>query len=140
MNYTGCDSLYSTAADSFLVYMGGHQRWFDNGSACDSAGPGAIPAPGMAGLNPTTGALFTNSAGTAGYYSRARGLGADDMLITGAGLWIASDNFEGSASCGGVQGHRRHLLPPVQLGGDGIANVDGFAYCTSAAWAGAVAR
>ena len=105
VNYTGCDSLYSTAADSFLVYMGGHQRWFDNPAACDSAGPGAIPAPGMAGLNPATGALYTNSAGTAGYYSRARGLGADDMLITSAGLWIASDNFEGSASCGGVQGH-----------------------------------
>jgi hypothetical protein len=76
----------------------------DNQYDYDAQGPGTPPAPGMAGLNPSTGALYTNSQGTAGYYSRARGLGADDMLITSAGLWIAS-NFEGSASCGGVQGH-----------------------------------
>ena len=46
-----------------------------------------------------------NSARSAGYYSRARGLGADDMLVTSAGLWIASDNFDGSDTCGGVSGH-----------------------------------
>jgi hypothetical protein len=40
---------------------------------------------------------------SAGYYSRDRGLGADDMLLTGAGLWIASDNLDGSQMCGGVQ-------------------------------------
>jgi hypothetical protein len=44
-----------------------------------------------------------NSAGSAGYYSRDRGLGADDMLATSAGLWIASDNFDGSQMCGGVE-------------------------------------
>jgi hypothetical protein len=27
------------------------------------------------------------------------------MLLTGAGLWIASDNFAGSNTCGGVAGH-----------------------------------
>jgi hypothetical protein len=27
------------------------------------------------------------------------------MLITRAGLWISSDNFEGSSKCGGVAGH-----------------------------------
>jgi hypothetical protein len=37
--------------------------------------------------------------------TRARGLGADDMLLTSAGLWIASDNFDGSDQCGGVTGH-----------------------------------
>jgi hypothetical protein len=26
------------------------------------------------------------------------------MLVTSAGLWIASDNFKGSATCGGVSG------------------------------------
>lgn len=57
----------------------------------------------MEGLSPTTGGLALDSAGTAGYYSRARGLGADDMLLTSAGLWIGSDNFEGSQMCGGVQ-------------------------------------
>lgn len=57
------------------------------------------------GLNPATGALFINSSGSAGYYSRARGLGADDMLVTSAGLWIGSDNLDGSDTCGGVSGH-----------------------------------
>ena len=32
------------------------------------------------------------------------GLGADDMLVTSAGLWIASDNSGGSQACGGVNG------------------------------------
>ena len=48
--------------------------------------------------------LILNSAGTAGLYSRSRGHGADDMLLTTAGLWIASDNFDGGTSCGGKAG------------------------------------
>jgi len=105
INYTGCDSLYSTAADPFLAYFGGHERWADNQNGCDNPGSGSIPAPGMGGFNESTGALFTNSQGTAGFYTRARGLGADDMLITSAGLWIASDNMNNSSQCGGVSGH-----------------------------------
>ena len=27
INYTGCDSLYSTAADASTAYFGGHERW-----------------------------------------------------------------------------------------------------------------
>jgi hypothetical protein len=46
-----------------------------------------------------------NWAGSAGYYSRDRGLGADDLLATSAGLWIASDNYADSAACGHVYGH-----------------------------------
>jgi hypothetical protein len=59
----------------------------------------------MEGLDPANGHLYVNSAGTAGYYSRARGVGADDMEITGAGLWIASDNLNNANQCGGVFGH-----------------------------------
>ena len=104
--YTGCDSLYSAAADSHAVYVGGHNRWFNNQNQCNKEGPGAIPDPGLAGLKPgaTGGKLILNSAGTAGLYSRSRGHGADDMLITSAGLWIASDNFGGGTSCGGQAG------------------------------------
>jgi hypothetical protein len=105
INQTGCDSLYTTAADSHGAYFAGHERFSMNPSACDALGASGYNAPGMEGLNPANGALFVNSAGSAGYYSRARGLGADDMLITGAGLWIASDNFDDSATCGGVSGH-----------------------------------
>jgi hypothetical protein len=52
----------------------------------------------MEGLSPSSGQLIFNP-------TRARGHGADDMLITRAGLWISSDNFEGSSKCGGVAGH-----------------------------------
>jgi hypothetical protein len=107
INYTGCDSLYSAAADSSAVYVGGHERWADNPNGCNFAGPGAVPAPGMGGFTPgaSGGSLLLDSAGTAGLYSRSRGLGADDMLLTSAGLWIASDNLDGSDQCGGVTGH-----------------------------------
>jgi hypothetical protein len=97
INYTGCDSLYSAAADPSTAYFGGHERWSENPKGCDFAGKGAIPAPGMEGLSPATGALTFNP-------TKARGLGADDMLLTSAGLWIASDNLDGSQTCGGVNG------------------------------------
>ena len=54
-----------------------------------------IPAAGFEGLGPATGKLNFNP-------TRDRGLGADDMLLTTAGLWIASDNFENSNKCAGV--------------------------------------
>jgi hypothetical protein len=106
VNYTGCDSLSSAAADSGAVYAGGHERWGDNPRACNAAGPGAIASPGMGGYTPglSGGRLLTGPAG-AGLYSRGRGMGADDMLVTGAGLWIASDNLDGTDRCGGVTGH-----------------------------------
>ena len=103
INYTGCDSLYSIAADPFAVYAGGHERWADNPGGCDQAGPGAIVSPGMSAFTPG-GQLITDSTGTTGAYSRGRGLGADDMLITPTGLWIASDNDAGTDTCGGVSG------------------------------------
>ena len=93
INYTGCDSLYSAAADSTTAYFGGHERWSENPNDCDAMGPGAINAPGMEGLSPATGALTYNP-------TRGRGLGADDMLVTSAGLWIASDNLDGTNQCG----------------------------------------
>ncbi len=93
INYTGCDSLYSAEADGSTAYFGGHERWSSNPLGCDRLGTGGIVAPGMEGLNPTTGALTYNP-------TRGRGLGADDMLITSAGLWIASDNQANTDACG----------------------------------------
>ncbi len=103
INHTGCDSLYSTAADASTAYFGGHERWSMNPDGCNREGRDAYPAPGMEGLSPASGHLYINAAGTAGYYSRARGLGADDMLLTSAGLWIASDNKFDSQVCGDVK-------------------------------------
>jgi hypothetical protein len=104
-NFTGCDSLYSVAADSTTVYIGGHERWANNRDGCNHAGPGAVRAEGMGGFTIANGSLLLNSAGTGGRYSRSRGLGADDMLRTSAGLWIASDNQNNVAKCQGVTGH-----------------------------------
>jgi hypothetical protein len=108
----GCDSLYSVAADASAVYVAGHNRWFPNPDACNTQGPGSFPAPGLAGLTPgptggkliCAGATGVCGAGSVGLYSRSRGHGADDMLRTTAGLWIASDNFGGNTSCGGLSG------------------------------------
>jgi hypothetical protein len=110
-NYPGCDSLYSAAADANAAYFGGHERWSENPSDCDAEGPGAYSAPGMEGVDPATGALYLNAAGTAGYYSKDRGLGADFMMITSAGLWVASDNYEESQYCGGVSTSGICFLP-----------------------------
>jgi hypothetical protein len=98
INYTGCDSLYSTAADANDVYVGGHERWASNPLGCDGKGPGAVNASGMVGLSPSRGSVVFNP-------TRGRGLGADDMELTAAGLWIASDNFDNTNDCGGRSGH-----------------------------------
>jgi hypothetical protein len=107
INYTGCNSLYSVAADNSAVYVGGHERWADDPDGCKHTGPGYINAPGMGGFTPgaSGGKLILNAKGNAGLYSRSRGHGADDMLITSGGLWIASDNFGGGTSCGGTSGY-----------------------------------
>jgi hypothetical protein len=94
INYPGCDSLYSITADASTVYIGGHERWISNPNGCDFKGPGAVVAPGMAGLSPSTGAVIWNPG-------RGRGKGADDMMLTDAGLWIASDNAQNTNSCAG---------------------------------------
>ena len=105
INYPGCDSLYAAAADSSTAYFAGHERWSSNPNGCDFAGPGAIAAPGIEGLSPATGALTYNP-------TRGRGLGADDMLVTSAGLWIASDNLDGTSQCGTLSNRAGICLLP----------------------------
>ncbi len=103
VNYTGCDSLYSAAADTNAAYFGGHERWSMNANDCDALGNGGYNAPGMEGLDPANGNLYVTPDGSAGYYSRDRGLGADDMLLTSGGLWIASDNSMAARYCGAAR-------------------------------------
>jgi hypothetical protein len=103
INYTGCDSLYATAADAGSVYVGGHERYASNRLGCDTyLTPGAtrVSAPGMGGFNSSTGGVYTTNDPLVGRYARGRGLGADDMLLTTAGLWIASDNAQNTDGCG----------------------------------------
>ncbi len=108
INYTGCDSLYSTAADNNAVYVGGHQRWLESPVQCDGNGNGTkVDSPGMGGIDALSGHVLLDGNGVnpatgdlVGKYSRGRGLGAADMLLTSAGLWIASDNAFNADSCG----------------------------------------
>ncbi len=103
INYTGCDSLYSVAADSTAVYVAGHPRWSQNSKGCNVAGTGAITDHGLQGLMPTNGNVLVKSNGKA-IYSMSRA-NADDMLRTSAGLWIASTNRFGMDVCGHKSGH-----------------------------------
>jgi hypothetical protein len=104
ISYTGCDSLYSVAADSRAVYVAGHPRWANNSRGCDFRGRGAVPDEGLQGLSPWTGRVLRNASSRAGRYSMSPA-NADTMLITRAGLWIGSTNRFKSNLCGGAGGH-----------------------------------
>jgi len=106
IEYSGCDSYYSVAADNASVYAAGHPRWANNPNACNTAGTGAFPDPGLQGLDPGTGIAQPNSGGTALYtMTRAN---ADNMLITSAGLWIGSTNRYTVNKCGDLTGPPGH--------------------------------
>jgi hypothetical protein len=97
-NYTGCDSLYSIGADASTVYVAGHERFIDNPNVCDQLGSGGRAQPGLGELSVSTGHSVPGP-------NRGRGLGADDVLVTQSGLWIASDNQANTDTCSGKHGH-----------------------------------
>jgi hypothetical protein len=110
IEYTGCDSYYSVAADDGAVYVAGHPRYAENSDGCDGPGPGAIKDYGLQGLDPSTGDVQLRTSGAPVYtMSRAN---AGQMFITGAGLWISSDNRFGSQYCGGRPDHSGICLLP----------------------------
>ncbi|HEX4059549.1 MAG TPA: hypothetical protein VHY58_00890 [Streptosporangiaceae bacterium] len=103
IEYSGCDSYYSIAADDGAVYAAGHPRWVDNSDGCDNLGSGGIKDFGLQGLDPSSGNVDLKTSGQPVYtMSRAN---ASNMLITTAGLWIGSSNRFGSQSCGLTSGH-----------------------------------
>lgn len=110
-NFTGCYSLYSAAADANTAYFAGHELWSQSPGGCKTfrLDPNRISASGFEGLSPANGKIIFDP-------TRSRGLGADDMmLVTRAGLWIASDNFDGSQYCGRTS--RTNSWPPPPPGG-----------------------
>ncbi|MCW2760183.1 MAG: hypothetical protein JWR85_384, partial [Marmoricola sp.] len=82
INYTGGDTLHSVTVSTTAVYVGGHQRWLDNPLGRDTCGPGCVSRSGIGAINPTSGkALSWNPR-------RTRGIGAKELLLTQAGLWV----------------------------------------------------
>ena len=83
---TGGDSLLSVAVTGAAVYVGGHQRWLNNGQLRDRAGGGAVPRPGLAALDPLTGLPLAWNPGR-----HPRGAGTAALHATPQGLWTGSD-------------------------------------------------
>lgn len=103
ITYTGCYSLYTVAANNNVIYVAGHPRYASNPNGCKSAGAGAVRDEGMAGLSASNGSPLLRKDGKPLYtMSEAN---ADDMLLTGNGLWIASSNRYGAQYCGLRPGH-----------------------------------
>lgn len=100
VDVSGGDSILSTVVTGAAVYIGGHQRWLNNPLARDAAGPGAVPRPGIAALDPLSGVPLSWNPGR-----NPRGAGAEVLYATTAGLWVGSDTE--------YVGNFRYLRPRV---------------------------
>lgn len=91
INYTGGDSVWSTAVTGAAVYVQGHFSWLDNTRGFSSKCPAAdldvcAPRKGVGAIDPDTGRALAWDP-----HKPAR-LGGKDFLATADGLWIGSDS------------------------------------------------
>ena len=83
---TGGDTVWGVTVTDDAVYIGGHNRWNNNPQGVDQAQPGAVPRPGLAALDPTSGRPYTWNPG-----HNPLGAAVYALLATPTGLWMASD-------------------------------------------------
>jgi PKD domain len=86
IDYTGEDSLWTSAVTGSVVYVGGHERWLNNSLGQNVAAPGAVPRPGVAALSATSGLPLAWNPGR-----NPRGAGCYALLVTSTGLYLGSD-------------------------------------------------
>lgn len=86
VDWSGGDSLLSVEVTRDAVYVGGHQRWMNNALASDEPGPGAVPRPGVAALDPVNGLPLDWNPGR-----HPRGVGTTALHASARGLYAGAD-------------------------------------------------
>jgi hypothetical protein len=88
IDFTGGDTMYSTAITGSTVYVAGHQRWENDQAVGDRAVAGAVARPGIAALDPISGVPYKWNP------TKTRGVGTFALVSTPLGLLEGSDTTE----------------------------------------------
>jgi len=105
VDYTGGDTLTAVSSVGRIIYVGGHNRWFNNPYAADSPGPGAVARTGLSALDARNGLPLSWNP------TRNRGFGVRQFTPVPEGLYISHDtDFLGH------EAHKRLAFMPIAGG------------------------